>query len=118
MEGAQEFRVQVDARGPLPVVRVTGELDGATAPVLRRTLVEVIGENTGRRVVVDLARMTFIDSTGLGVLVGALKRARDQAGDLLLASPTSRMTKVLEITGMGRVFEVVDLPKPSPGPGS
>ena len=77
---------------------------------------EFINARVRGRIVVDLARMGFIDSTGLGVLVGALKRARDGGGDLLLATPTSMTTKVLDITGMCRVFEVVDLPSPSPTP--
>jgi anti-anti-sigma factor len=116
VEVDEQLEVSVEASGPLPVVRVVGELDAAAAPILRRALTGVIGENAHRRIVVDLARMGFIDSTGLGVLVGALKRARDSGGDLLLASPTSMTTKVLDITGMCRVFEVVDLPSPSPAP--
>jgi anti-sigma B factor antagonist len=113
-----EFQVVVEVNGPLPVVRVTGDLDTATSPVLRRALNEVIGANPGCRVLVDLARMSFIDSTGLGVLVGALKRARNQSGDVLLARVTSMTAKVLEITGMDRVIEVVDLPDAPPAPAA
>jgi anti-sigma B factor antagonist len=113
-----EFQVVVEVNGPLPVVRVTGDLDTATSPVLRRALNEVIGANPGCRVLVDLARMSFIDSTGLGVLVGALKRARNQSGDVLLARVTSMTAKVLEITGMDRVIEVVDLPDGPPAPAA
>ena len=113
MELDEQFEVAVEVGGPLPVVRVRGELDTATSPVLRRALTTLINENPGRRVVVDLAHMAFIDSTGLGVLVGALKRARNHGGDVLLASLTSMTTKVLDITGMCRVFEIVELPDPS-----
>ena len=116
MDAEEQFEVSVETGGPLPVVRVMGELDSATAPVLRRALTEVIAENPGRRIVVDLAHMGFIDSTGLGVLVGALKRTRDQGGGVEETSPTSMTTKVLDITGMCRVFEVVDLPSPAPAP--
>jgi anti-sigma B factor antagonist len=116
VDAEEQFEVSVETGGPLPVVRVMGELDSATAPAMRRALTEVIAENPGRRILVDLAQMAFIDSTGLGVLVGALKRTRDQGGDLLLASPTSMTTRVLDVTGMCRVFEVVDLSRPTPAP--
>ena len=82
----------------------------ATAPRLREQLIELV--NRGRhRIVVDLSDVEFLDSTGLGVLVGALKRVRTHDGDLALVCTESRILKVFEITGLTKVFamhETVD----------
>ena len=90
----------------LPVVAVHGELDLEGAPELRRALIEAIDEHPGRPLVVDLEGVDFIDSAGLGVLVGGLKHAKHGAGDLLLVATGRSVIKVLELTGLTRVFEI------------
>ena len=89
------------------VVKVSGEVDLATSPRLRDALVEITDENEPR-VVVDLEDVGFIDSTGIGVLVGGVKRARSHGGDLALVCTQRRILKVLEITGLLQVFDVHD----------
>jgi anti-sigma B factor antagonist len=69
------------------VVAVRGELDMDSAPSLRGALLEAIGEGPAPRVVVDLEGVDFIDSAGLGVLVGGLKRARAHGPDARLRDP-------------------------------
>jgi anti-sigma B factor antagonist len=89
------------------VVVVRGEIDVATAPRLREELISLVNE--GRlRLVVDLDSVDFIDSTGLGVLVGALKRIRTHDGELVLVCTAPRITKGFEITGLDRVFSIHD----------
>jgi anti-sigma B factor antagonist len=61
-----------------------------------------------RNIVVDLSGVTFIDSTGLGVLVTALKRTRDAGGQLTLRSPTRSTRKVLDITGLSNLVAIED----------
>ena len=90
----------------LPVIAVHGDLDLDGAPELRRALIEAIDEQPGRQLVVDLEGVDFIDSAGLGVLVGGLKRAKDGEGDLLLVASGQSVIKVLELTGLTRVFEI------------
>jgi anti-sigma B factor antagonist len=80
------------------VLALRGELDVNGGPRLRDALIDAIGEG-GRRVVVDLEGVDFIDSAGLGVLVGGLKRARTRDGDLVLVATGVSVRKVLEITG-------------------
>jgi len=88
-----------------PVVAVTGEIDVATAPDLREHLVAL--ESTGATaVVVDLTNVSFIDSTALGVLVGAFRRLRNAGGVLRLVVTEPRIIKVLEITELVRVFPI------------
>ena len=59
-------------------------------------------------IIVDLEGVDFLDSTGLGVLVGGLKRLRSHEGDLALVCTQSRILKVFEITGLTKVFSIYD----------
>ncbi len=87
------------------VLVVRGEVDLSSAPQLRQRLLGLAtaGPTT---VVVDLTDVSFIDSTGLGVLVSALKRLRAEGGDLRLVVNRPQIAKVLEITGLDTVFLV------------
>lgn len=87
------------------VLSVRGEVDVYTAPRLRERLVELVAAGS-RQVVVDLQAVDFLDSTGLGVLVGGLKRLRSHEGDLSLICTQSRILKVFEITGLTKVFTI------------
>src|SRR5207248_9099888 len=60
------------------------------------------------QVVVDLEGVDFLDSTGLGVLVGGLKRLRSHDGDMILVCTQPRILKVFEITGLTKVFAIFD----------
>lgn len=100
--------VGVSASGGWSVLHVRGEVDMATCPELRQAIVAEIRQ--GRpHLVVDLSSVDFIDSTGLGVLIGGLKRARSQGGDLRVSGITGRLQKVFDLTGLGEVLTVVDL---------
>jgi len=87
------------------VVRAAGELDVNTAPELREQLARLIAADTSL-IVVDLADVSFVDSTALSVLVSALKRLRQADGDLELASPNPSVRRVFEITGLTRLFTI------------
>ena len=88
------------------MVAVHGELDLNGAATLREALIEAIDENPGRHVVVDLEGVDFLDSAGLGVLAGGLERARGADGELVLVATGRRVVKVLELTGLTRVFDI------------
>jgi anti-sigma B factor antagonist len=95
-----------ESDGPT-VLTVRGEVDVYTAPKLREKLVELVAQ--GRHtIVVDLEAVDFLDSTGLGVLVGGLKRVRSHDGDLILVCTHQRILKVFEITGLTKVFTIHD----------
>ncbi|MBA3488182.1 MAG: STAS domain-containing protein [Longispora sp.] len=87
------------------LLRVAGEIDVYTAPKLREQLV-ALSEAGVRNIVVDLARVEFLDSTGLGVLVGALKRAKASNGTFALVCDQPRLLKIFRITGLERVFDL------------
>ena len=98
--------LHIDVRGETPVViTLGGELDAFSSRRLRHRLDEVI--EAGRSdVVIDLAALDFIDSTALGVLVGALRQARLHGGDVRLTGVTSVARRVFDVTGLSQVFNV------------
>lgn len=102
---AGDLRVIVSIAESGHEVRLLGELDMATASLLRDELVRLTSEGA-TLVTVDMADLAFIDSTGLSVLITALKRLRQQGGDMALRSPTPGTRKVLEITGLTEVFSI------------
>ncbi len=108
-----DLTLSTTAQGERTIVHVGGEIDVYTAPVLRRRLDEPIHRGC-RDLVVDLSRVTFLDSTGLGVLVGRLKLVRSQGGRMRIVGATDRVLKVFTITGLDRVLEMyptlADLP--------
>ena len=93
--------------GDRTIVEVGGEIDVYTAPKLREQLVELVNDGS-YHLVVDMEGVDFLDSTGLGVLVGGLKRLRSHEGDLTLVCTQHRILKVFEITGLNRAFSIYD----------
>lgn len=92
--------------GPWRVLVVTGPLDAAGAGGLRQQLLRDVPGQT--RLVLDLTGVERIDSTGLGVLVGAVKRLRGRGGELRLAAPSPSVSRILRITALDRVLAVYD----------
>jgi len=81
------------------VVQVKGEVDVYTAPELDAELTRLADAQVFD-IVVDLSRVDFLDSTGLGVLVKALKKTRENGGSLAVVATADRITKVFRITGL------------------
>ena len=89
----------------IEVVNIDGEIDIYTAPRLRELLIDLVGK--GRyQLVVNLEKVGFLDSTGLGVLVGGLKRVRPHDGSLDLVCTQERILKIFKITGLTKVFGI------------
>lgn len=101
------MRIEHRQAGDVVIVDVHGDVDVATAPQLREKLVQLIGDGH-TDLVVDLNDVDFLDSTGLGVLVGGLKRARSNKGSLQVVSNNERVKKVFAITGLTEVFGLTD----------
>jgi anti-sigma B factor antagonist len=87
------------------IVSAVGEVDVWTAERLRTVLHEV-EEQTPQNLVVDLTDVGFLDSTGIGVLVGALRRQREAGRELQLVVSNSHVLKVLTITSLDKVFPI------------
>jgi anti-sigma B factor antagonist len=87
------------------VLEVAGEVDVYTAPGLRDRISDLL-DSGEHRLVVDLGGVEFLDSTGLGVLVAGLNRAREVGGSLAIVCPQERVLKLFRITGLDEVFAV------------
>jgi anti-sigma B factor antagonist len=87
------------------IVTVTGEADLHTAPELDRALHGVIGLG-GAAAAVDLADVSFVDSTALGVLLRHQRRFRGRGGDLVIVTADRRVLRTFEITGLDRIFTI------------
>lgn len=103
------MEVSVTSRpsGDRTVVHVTGEIDVYTAPVLREELARLV-DGGHNNLVVDLTGVPFMDSTGLGVLVGALKKVKTHGGDLALVIDQEKVLKVFRITALTQVFPIFE----------
>jgi anti-sigma B factor antagonist len=102
-----DLDLQVRRQEDHAVLEVAGEIDVYTAPKLREKLIELVNEGS-YRLVVDLERVDFLDSTGLGVLVGGLKRVRNHEGSLKLVCTQDKILKIFRITGLTKVFPIHD----------
>ncbi len=106
-----EFRVSsAELSEGVSSVIVGGEVDLSTAPELKEVLNGVI-DGGARLVLVDLSKATFIDSTTLGVLMGAVKRVRPGGGEIVIACDDPNIRKIFEITLLDRVFGIFDTPE-------
>jgi anti-sigma B factor antagonist len=102
------MNLQIETRYPregVALLRTEGELDVYTSPQLKQTLVDLMSRGV-TRFILDLNGVEYVDSTGLGVLIGALRRAADRDGCLKLLCDNSRVRRIFEITGLTKVFDI------------
>ncbi len=99
MQAAIESR----RRPPWTVLAVGGELDVVGAPALRQAVVAAVSAG-GTRLILDLTGVDFIDSFGIGAVVGALKRVRQRDGELALVCPAPRVRRVFELCDLDRIL--------------
>ncbi len=102
-----DLSLNTRSEGDHTVVSVTGEIDVYTAPKLREALIELVDQGH-YNIVVDVEQVEFLDSTGLGVLVGGLKRVRSHDGSLQVVCTQERLLKIFRITGLTKVFSIHD----------
>lgn len=102
-----DLQVETRTEGDVAVVTASGEVDVFTAPGLDAAIDAELAD--GRtRLVIDLTGVTFLDSTGLGVLVKGLKGAREAGGSLQLVVTTERIRKIFDITGLDSAMPLFD----------
>ena len=96
----------VEIVGDVPVLSLTGSVDLATVPELRDLLLRLFADHPGRRVAVDLDGVETLDDTGLGVLLGAAGRSRENGGDLVVVCANELVRARLALTGLDRAITV------------
>lgn len=100
-----DLTLNARTEGEHTVLAVAGEVDVYTAPALRDRIADLLDAGQ-QQLVIDLGGVEFLDSTGLGVLVAGLNRAREVGGSLSLVCPQERVLKLFRITGLDEVFTV------------
>src|SRR5450755_3471827 len=107
LEDFVDLKLDHHTKDGIEIVDVEGEIDVYTAPRLRELLIELVNSSQ-YQLVVNMEKVEFLDSTGLGVLVGGLKRVRAHDGSLDLVCTQERILKIFRITGLTKVFGIHD----------
>jgi anti-sigma B factor antagonist len=105
--GCVELKLGHHGKDGIEIVDVEGEIDISTAPRLRELLIDLVSKNN-YQIVVNLEKVGFLDSTGLGVLVGGLKRVRAHDGSLDLVCTREQILKIFRTTGLTKVFGIYE----------
>jgi len=100
------INITTSHEGETVIFKLTGSLDLATSPSVRAALLEETGEGKKHDVIVDLTGLEFLDSTGLGALIGAQRRALEGGAEVRLVVTEGPIARLLNITGLVRVFGV------------
>ncbi len=93
-----------DVRDGVSVIRITGRLNMVAAPELRDVVANAVASGAAR-LVVDLSDVEFMDSSGLGALIGALKITRQAGGDLRISAPGEQVSMVLQLSNVDRILK-------------
>jgi anti-sigma B factor antagonist len=99
--------VAVEERGSTAVLRVLGDLDLRSGPGVERAVTHQLASGW-RNIVVDLGGVEFMDSSGLGALVGSWRAVKRVEGTFRIAHPTGQVRRILAMTGLDRLFPSVD----------
>ncbi|HEB12389.1 MAG TPA: anti-sigma factor antagonist [Actinobacteria bacterium] len=102
-----DLKIDVEEQDGVMVLKLDGEVDVYTAPKLKSRLVDLVDQGKFK-IVVDLEKVDFMDSSGLGVLVGGLKRVRSHEGAIALICTQENILKIFRITGLVKVFPIFD----------
>jgi anti-sigma B factor antagonist len=97
--------IEVDQGDGYVLCRPVGELDAFTVSQFRQSLAELA---TNPRLLIDMSRVPFVDSAGLGALIGGIRRARELGGDVAVACNRPTLTRLLKTTGFDRIVTVAD----------
>lgn len=102
-----DLKIDVAEKDGVVLLKLNGEVDVYTAPKLKSRLVDLVDQGKFK-IVVDLEEVDFMDSSGLGVLVGGLKRVRSHDGAIALICTQENILKIFRITGLVKVFPIFE----------
>ena len=103
-----DIKVHVrQSEGDAYVVELAGEIDVYTSPKVKDAITELIDQGH-YNLVINLEKVRYIDSTGLGVLIGGLKRVREYGGSVSLVCTNPQIKKIFDITGLVKIFGIFD----------
>lgn len=103
-----DLQIHVRKNGTVPVIDLNGEVDAYTSARFREVMLDLI-EDGGAKMVISMERVEYIDSSGLGALVGGLKRASENNGRIVIVCNSPQVRKVFQITGLEKVFPLYEV---------
>jgi len=101
------MQTKIKCKDGLFLVQIIGELDHHSAPQLANELDTVISSEKVRELRLDLGRLTFMDSSGIGVLIGRYKRLRQKGATLSVANPSQAVDRILRLSGLYQICNKV-----------
>lgn len=104
-----DYGYEIKARDHLLCIYLYGEIDHHSAVGLRQELDEEILRRQPARLVLDLSRIEFMDSAGLGLLMGRYRLMQSIGGVMVISNANERVLKILRLAGMERFFEIAGL---------
>ena len=100
-----DLELETSQRDGVAILTLRGEIDVYTAPRMRQAIVDLVDAGS-LNIVVDMEKVDFLDSTGLGVLVEGLKRVKTRGGNLTLVATQDKILKIFDITGLNKAFPI------------
>jgi anti-sigma B factor antagonist len=100
-----KLEINLKEAGSYTIICPMGELDIFNSPVLRDKIIELVKKGV-EKVAIDMSKVSYIDSIGLGALVAGLKVTREKNGKLVIVTPSSYVLKIFKLTSMDNVFKI------------
>lgn len=101
-----ELQIKSELRDKTAIVYIKGEIDMYNATALKDRVVSIVDDDGPKCLVLDLQQVEYIDSTGLGILIGIRRRMIEAGGEIRLVIVSPRMTRLFDVTGLSKVFGV------------
>ncbi len=88
------------------LIEIEGEVDTYTSSKIKQEILKIVDQTS--TIIISMEKVKFIDSTGLGILIGIIKKVKEKEGEMVIISPNSYINQIFEITGLFKVFKIVD----------
>jgi stage II sporulation protein AA (anti-sigma F factor antagonist) len=99
--------IEIERIGPNLIVRVDGELDLVTSPLFREKVENKLNQyEMIKHLILDLRKVNFIDSSGLGAILGRFKRLSQQGGRLSAVNVSPQVRRIFELSGLLKIMEI------------
>ncbi len=100
------INVKTEKIDDITLIEIDGEVDTYTSSKIKQDILQVVEQTP--KIIISMEKVKFIDSTGLGILIGVLKKVKEKEGEMIIVSPNSYINQIFEITGLFKVFKIVE----------
>ncbi|EXM40570.1 STAS domain-containing protein [Ruminococcus albus] len=103
--------INISTTDGVTLAKLSGDLDHHTARLMRTDIDRELAEKRPRRLVIDFSSVTFMDSSGIGLIMGRYRIMNEQGGDVIVARPPAYIKKVLRLAGVDKLAPITDDPR-------